>query len=165
MAFRFSLAAVLKYREALELREFVALEKVQQEIARLEAQIHEAEQDRCAKEQRRGQELTRGMRSRHLQEALDQELAIERYRDVLTKKQEELALKRQELLKAYEESRRKRELLEKLRDRKLGEYTHRPKPSEPQSMTYFCQGGSRPNRQRLPISGQMLPTGPLPLQM
>ena len=130
MAFRFSLAAVLKYREALELREFVALEKVQQEIARLEAQIHEAEQDRCAKEQRRGQELKRGMRSRHLQEALDQELAIERYRDVLTKKQEELALKRQELLKAYEESRRKRELLEKLRDRKLGEYTHEQAKAE-----------------------------------
>ena len=130
MAFRFSLAAVLKYREALELREFVALEKVQQEIARLEAQIREAEQDRCAKEQSRGQELTRGMRSQHLQDAIDQELAVERYRDELAKQKTGLALKRQELFKAYEESRRKREILEKLRDRRLAEYTREQAKAE-----------------------------------
>ena len=130
MAFRFSLAAVLKYREALELREFVALEKVQQDIARLEGQIHEAEHERCAKEQRRGQELTHGMRSRLLQEAIDDELAIEGYRDELTKKQNALTLKRQELFKAYQESRRKREILEKLRDRKLAEYTHEQAKAE-----------------------------------
>jgi flagellar export protein FliJ len=122
MPFRFSLAAVLKYREALELREFVALEKVQQEIARLEVEILEAEQERHAKEQRRGQELTRGMRSKHLQDAIDDELAVERYRDELAKKKTELALKRQELFKAYEEARRNREILKKLRERKLGEY-------------------------------------------
>ncbi len=67
---------------------------------------------------------TRGMRSRQLQDAIDDELAVERYRDELAKKQTELALKRQELFKAYEESRQKREILEKLRDRKLGEYRH-----------------------------------------
>lgn len=130
MAFRFSLAAVLKYREALELREFVALEKVQQEIARLELQILDAEQDRYAKEQSRRHELTRGMRSRHLQDAIDQELAVERYRDELVKQKTELALKRQELFKAYEESRRKREILEKLRDRKQAEYTREQAKAE-----------------------------------
>ncbi|MFZ3266970.1 MAG: hypothetical protein WA172_23405 [Terriglobales bacterium] len=130
MAFRFSLAAVLKYREALELREFVALEKVQQEIARLEAQIHEAEQDRGAKEQRRGQELARGMRSKQLQDAIDQELAVERYRDELAKQKTELALKRQELFKAYEESRRNREILAKLRTRKRADYTREQAKAE-----------------------------------
>jgi flagellar FliJ protein len=124
MAFRFSLAAVLKFREALELREFAALEKAQQEISLLQTQIREAEEDRSAKEQSRAQDLSRGMKSRQLQDALEQELAIERYRNELANKQHELDLKRQELLKAYEEARRKRELLEKLRDRKLGEYTH-----------------------------------------
>lgn len=130
MAFRFSLAAVLKYREALELREFAALEKAQQEIARLQAQIQEAEQDRKSKEQCRAQELQRGMRSQHLQDAIDNELAVERYRDELAKKQAELDAKRQELLKSYQEARRNREVFEKLRDRKLDEYTHAQNKAE-----------------------------------
>jgi flagellar FliJ protein len=130
MAFRFSLAAVLKYREALELREFAALEKAQQEIARLQAQIQEAEQDRKSKEQSRAQELQRGMRSQHLQDAIDDELAVERYRDELAKTQAELDAKRQELLKSYQEARRNREVFEKLRDRKLDEYTREQNRSQ-----------------------------------
>ncbi|MGA3193510.1 MAG: flagellar FliJ family protein [Terriglobales bacterium] len=123
MPFRFSLDAVLKYREALELREFVALEKAQQEIALLESQIVEAEQNRLAREQNRAQELRRGMRSKHLQDALDDEQALEHLRDELKKKQEELAIKRQEIFQAYQEARRNREIIEKLRERKLADYT------------------------------------------
>jgi flagellar export protein FliJ len=122
MSFRFSLAAVLKYREALELREFAALERVQQEIARLEANIDAAEKDRLALVSSRAEDLTRGMRALHLQDAIERELILERYQNDLRKKQHELTLKRQELLKAYDESRLKRELLEKLRDRKFAEY-------------------------------------------
>jgi flagellar FliJ protein len=122
MSFRFSLAAVLKYREALELREFAALERVHQEIAALEANLDAAEKDRLALESSRAEDLTRGMRALHLQDAIERELILERYQKDLRKKHQELALKRQELLKAYDESRRKRELLEKLRDRKLADY-------------------------------------------
>lgn len=122
MSFRFSLAAVLKYREALEQLELAALERVQQEIAQVEAQIQQAEQDQRTLERRRTERLKQGMPSIHLQNAIEEELAIERFREELSNKLSELALKRQEVLKTYEESRQKRELLARLRDRKFLEY-------------------------------------------
>jgi len=123
MAFRFSLAAVLKYRQALEQRELTALERAQAEIALRENQIHEAEADLCRLEQHRGVELRQGMPSIHLQDAIAQEHALSSLQKELTKKQEELKIKRQQLLKIYQEARQKRELLERLRERRLGQYT------------------------------------------
>lgn len=130
MAFRFTLAAVLKYREALEQRELTALEKTQQEITFLEMQIQKAEEDLSLLEQRHGEELKRGMPAIHLQGALEQENAIIRLREDLAKKQEELRSKRLEILKAYEEARQKRQLLERLHDRRLGEYTRQQVKAE-----------------------------------
>ena len=122
MAFRFSLAAVLTYREALEKRELAALEKAQQEIALLATQIQNAEQDLCLLERRREEDLRRGMPSIHLQDALEQEHAVEQFQKDLTKKREDLKIRRQEIFKSYEEQRQKRELLERLRERRLSEY-------------------------------------------
>jgi flagellar export protein FliJ len=123
MAFRFSLAAVLTYREALEQRELAALEKAQQEVALLETQIRQAEGDLCRLERRREEELKRGMPSIHLQDAIEQEHAVNRLQKDLTKKLEDLRVRRQDIFKAYEEARQKRQLLEKLRSRRLSEYT------------------------------------------
>jgi flagellar FliJ protein len=123
MPFRFSLAAVLRYREAIEQRELAALEAVQQEIARIEAAIERTEEELRTAGHGRNEALKRGMRSIQLQDALERELGLERYRTELTNKKQELAIKRLELFKIYDEARQKRELLEKLRDRKLGEYT------------------------------------------
>jgi len=130
MAFRFSLAAVLKYREALEQRELAALERVQAEIALLENQIRDAETDLCRLEQHRGEELRQGMPSVHLQDAIAQEHAIDSLKKELAKKQEDLKLKREQLLKIYEEARQKQELLERLRDRRLSEYTREQTKAE-----------------------------------
>jgi len=123
MAFRFSLAAVLKYREALEQRELAALERVQSEIALLENQICTAEEDLCRLEQRRGEELHRGMPSVHLQDAIAQEHAVDHLKKELSQKREEQKVKRQEILKAYEEAHQKRQLLQKLRTRRFGQYS------------------------------------------
>ena len=130
MAFRFSLAAVLKYREALEQRELAALERAQTEIAVLEKQIREAEADLCRLEQHRGEELRRGMPSIHLQSAIAQEHALDSLQKELTRKLEDLKIKRQQLLKIYEEARQKRELLERLRDRRLRDYTREQTKAE-----------------------------------
>ncbi|MGA9527439.1 MAG: hypothetical protein WBS24_04935 [Terriglobales bacterium] len=130
MPFRFSLSGVLKYREALEQRELTALEAVQQEIVLIEGQIEQATQALHAAGESRTEGLKRGMRSIQLQDAIERELGIERHRNDLIKKKQELAAKRQELFKIYEEARQKRELLEKLRDRKLGEYTREQSKAE-----------------------------------
>lgn len=130
MAFRFSLAAVLKYREALEQRELAALERVQAEIALLEVQIQTAADDLGRLERRRDQELHRGMPSVHLQDAIAQEHAVNHLSKQLTEKREEHKARRQELLRAYEEAHQKRELLDKLRARRFGQYSHEQAKSE-----------------------------------
>jgi len=130
MAFRFSLAAVLKYREVLEQRELAALERAQAEITLVENQIREAEADLCRLQQHRGEELRRGMPSIHLQDAIAQEQAVDSLQKELTKKQEDLKLKRQQLLKTYEAARQKRDLLERLRDRRLSDYMREQSKAE-----------------------------------
>jgi len=130
MAFRFSLAAVLKYREALEQRELAALERVQSEIALLEVQIHTAEGDLCRLEQHRDEELHRGMPSVHLQDAIAQEHALNHLKKELTDKQEEQKARRQEILKAYEEAHQKRQLLDKLRARRFDQYSREQAKAE-----------------------------------
>jgi flagellar FliJ protein len=130
MAFRFSLAAVLKYREALEQRELAALERVQSEIAMLENQVRTAEEDLCRLEQRRDEDLLRGMPSVHLQDAIAQEHAVNHLKKELAQKREEQKARRQEILKAYEEAHQKHELLEKLRSRRFGQYTREQAKAE-----------------------------------
>jgi flagellar FliJ protein len=130
MAFRFTLGAVLKYREALEQRERAALEKAQLEIALLEMQIGKAEEDLSLLEQRRDCELKRGMPAIHLQQAIEQEHTVVQLKDDLTKKREELRLKRLGILKAYEDVRQKRELMERLRERRFAEYTRKQAKAE-----------------------------------
>ena len=130
MAFRFSLAAVLTYREALEQRELAALERVQQEIALLEKQIQDAESNLRLLEQQREEELKRGMRSIHLQDAIEREHTALQLQKELAKRCADLRIKRQGILNAYEEARQKRTLLEKLRERKLHEYTREQAKAE-----------------------------------
>lgn len=130
MGFRFSLAAVLKYRQALEQREQAALEKIQQEIVILEGQIIEAEQNLLLLESRRDENLKAGMPAIHLQDAIEQEHALARLKTDLTTKREEMRLKRLEILKAYEQARQKRELLERLRERGFDEYVREQTKAE-----------------------------------
>jgi flagellar export protein FliJ len=122
MPFRFALAAVLKYRKNLEQREYQALGKVQQEIAQVELQIQQCEEWRSERVRQREGEAARGIASVHLQDAYERERSLERQRDELQLKQEELRVKRHQCLKAYELARQKHEILEELRNRQLNMY-------------------------------------------
>lgn len=124
MAFRFALAAVLKYRESLEQREYLALERIQQQIAQMERRLHKCEERQSAAAKRRETELGRGIPSIHLQAAYDEELALQKQREALQGKLQELRLTRQQCLKAYEQARQKREVLDDLRLRQLNAYRH-----------------------------------------
>jgi flagellar export protein FliJ len=122
MAFRFTLAAVLKYRKNLEQREYLALGRVQQEIAQAEAQLHECEQWLSEIANLRATETARGMAAVHLQDAYDREHTLVKQRDELQVRRQELKVKRHQCLKAYELARQKREILEKLRSQQLDAY-------------------------------------------
>lgn len=122
MAFRFALAAVLKYRESLEQREYLALERIQQEIVQTETALQQCEERRSAATQRREDALRRCVTSVHLQAAYEEETALEEQGEKLRVQLRQLQVKRQNCLKAYELARRNRELLDELRMRQLDAY-------------------------------------------
>ena len=123
MPFQFTLAAVLIYRESLEHREYVALEQIQQEITRTEAQILQIEEWRGVAAQQRAAELARGVRSVQLQQAYEYEVALERHRDFQQGKLRELKARLQQQLKSYEQARQKRRVLDELRSHQFEAYT------------------------------------------
>ena len=122
MAFEFKLAAVLRYRESLEQREYLALQRIQQEITQLEAQIQRCQEQYAAARNRRETELARGIASIHLQAVYEEELALEKHLDKLQAQRKELEGRRQQCLKTYQLARQKREVLDRLRVRQLEAY-------------------------------------------
>lgn len=123
MAFQFPLAAVLRYRESLEQREYLALEKIQQDIVRLEGRIRQVESERSEASENRIRELARGTRAVALQSAYEYEKALEQEIERLRGQWQELKKKWRQQLAAYELARRNRETLEKLRERQRDAYT------------------------------------------
>jgi flagellar export protein FliJ len=123
MSFHFSLATVLKLRETIERREYLALERILMEIAYAEAQLREVDEWLSLVVQRRQADLAEGLPSIHLQGLFEQELALEHRRDALRLELEKLMVKRQQHVKAYELARQKREMLNELRARQLDAYT------------------------------------------
>ena len=122
MSFQFPLAAVLRYRESIEQREYYALERTQQEIARVEERIRQVQED-CSKATReRATELTRGIRAAHVQFAYEYQMALEQQRDLLLALLKELKMKWRQQLASYDVARRNRETLEKLREKQLDAY-------------------------------------------
>jgi flagellar FliJ protein len=124
MAFRFALAAVLKYREMLEQQAYLALERIQLEIAQTERRIQKLEETWLAMTKRREGELDHGTPSIHLQAAYQQEAFLQKQRDDLLLKVQELQTKRHAAMKTYELARQEREVLEELRTRQLDAYRH-----------------------------------------
>jgi len=122
MAFRFALSALLRYRESLERREYLALEKVQQEIAQTENLIQQCEQELTAAQTRRERGLKDGVVSVHLQALYQEESALEELRDKLRSHWQQLQLKRQNCMRAYEVAHRNREVLDNLRLRQFDAY-------------------------------------------
>jgi flagellar export protein FliJ len=122
MSFRFTLAAVLKYRKNLEQREYLALAKVHQEIAQVEMQLSQFEEWLSEITNLRAAETVRGIASVHLQNAYERERTLETQREQLQAKRHDLMVKRQQCWKTYELARQKREILEELRGQQLDAY-------------------------------------------
>jgi flagellar export protein FliJ len=122
MAFRFPLAAVLKYRESMEQREYLALERIQMEIARMQAQIAQAAAARSAAAASSLEQLSRGLAAIHLQEAREYESALERSQTLFEEKLKELRVSLRQRLRTYQIARQKREVLDELRSRQKNAY-------------------------------------------
>jgi flagellar protein FliJ len=122
MPFQFPLATVLRYRESIEQREYFALEKIQQDIVRVELRIGQVENDCSAAAQNRISELAQGTRAATLQSAYEYQRALEQQIEALRTLLRELKTKWRQQLVSYELARRNRETLEKLREKQLEKY-------------------------------------------
>jgi flagellar export protein FliJ len=123
MAFQFPLAAVLRYRESIEQREYFTLEQLQQEIVRVEINISQAESALSVATHNRIGDLAQGTRAITLQFAYRYERSLEQEIERLRGLWRELKIKWRHQLASYEVARRNRETLEKLRERQLEVYT------------------------------------------
>lgn len=117
MAFHFSLAAVLKLRKSIEQQEYLNLEKIHQEIAHSHNEISNAELRQAELQHDRDIQLSGSMPSIHLQNIFEQIFALEQRKDALKVVLAELAVKKDQQLKIYNEARQKREVLESVRER------------------------------------------------
>lgn len=119
MAFQFSLAAVLKYREGLEHREFLALEKLQNDVSLAELRVKQVEEQYLAAEKNRTAELAAGVVAADLRSAYEYRASLDRQRQILLNQLQTARTKWQQQLQKYQAARRSRETLDKLRSQKL----------------------------------------------
>ncbi len=122
MSFQFPLAAVLRYRESIEQREYLALEKIQQDVVRVELRISQVDSDWLAAIRERTADLAHGTRAAVMQSGYEYERVLEQERERLRGQWQELKLKWRQQLASYELARRNRETLEKLRKKQLDAY-------------------------------------------
>ena len=123
MAFQFSLAGVLRYRQSQEERERLALQRLHTRRAALLRELHEIREASL--------QLQRSLR-RHLQQALIPAVAVQVCGDMtnrLERRQQQLRAALLQLqsevavqTERYKQARQKREVLDSLCERQLNEY-------------------------------------------
>jgi len=133
MSFQFSLAAVLRYRESIEQREYFALERTQQEIVHTGARIRNVEQEYSTALQNRAADLAKGVRAADVQSGYEYQTALEQQLEALRNSLQELKIKWRQQMASYAMARRNRETLERLREKQLDAYI-REKAKREQSM-------------------------------
>src|ERR1700723_785048 len=109
MSFHFPLAAVLRYRESMEQREHLALERLQQEISRVEATLLQIGEDRSTAMQTLLADLAQGTRAAEVQAAYEHQRALQQQHEALQTLLQELKKKWRQQLASYVLARRNRE--------------------------------------------------------
>jgi flagellar export protein FliJ len=123
MSFHFPLAAVLRYRESIEQREHLALERLQQAIAGAEVRMRQIGEDRSTAAQTLLADLARGTRAAEVQSAYEYQRVLEQQQEALQTLSQELKKKWRQQLVTYELARRHRETMENLRQKQLDVYS------------------------------------------
>ena len=133
MGFRFPLAAVLRLRESLERREYLALQALHSQVAEVRSDIKALEQALVQARIQRANQLKDGLSAAHLQLELAGEARIQQKRQSLLAKLADLQTKVKEQISKYQQARRERETLEALRRKQLEEYTREQAVREQQA--------------------------------
>jgi len=121
--FRFSLQAVLRFRQNLERRERLRLEAATRDLAKARRQYEEAELDRANAAAQLQSKLRQGMTAEEVRFELACDRARRRCIAACLEQVGKMQALRQQQLEAYQKARQRREILENLRQRQLAAYS------------------------------------------
>ncbi|MGH9538529.1 MAG: flagellar FliJ family protein [Terriglobales bacterium] len=117
MAFRFTLDAVLRFRESVEHSEEAVLHRIVQEIAEAELELLQVEGRQNLLRERRERDLTGKLPAVYLLEIAEQESDLQKVADVLRLRLQQLEAQRIKQLAVYQAAHQDREVLSELRKR------------------------------------------------
>jgi len=122
MAFRFSLAQVLRVRESIEKREEQALQRAEMEVAQTQRRIEELTEQMAKAERARAEALLRPIRAIDLQGIQAEMAAAVEARQTLLDTLEVLKQQRDAQMKLYQEAHNGRQMLTDLEEEHKAEY-------------------------------------------
>ena len=117
MAFRFTLDAVLRFRESVEHSEEATLHRIVQEIAEAELEVQQVEERQTRLRERRERDLTGNLPAVYLLEIAERESELQKIADGLRLRLQQLEAQRVKQLAVYQAAHQDREVLSELRKR------------------------------------------------
>jgi flagellar FliJ protein len=130
MAFKFSLASVLKLRQNLEQRELLLLERRYAELAAAQSAYWQAQAALIAERQRQQEELRSGTTAVQLQTGLEYSAELEQQRRRAELKVLEAQTRVREQQEIYWKARQQRDVLQELRQQQFEAYSREQAKSE-----------------------------------
>lgn len=145
MAFRFSLDAVLRFRQSVEHSEEAILLRIVQEIAQVELELRQVDAEQVRIREQRERDLKLKLPAVHLKEIAIRELELKALADGLRFRLRQLETQRLGQLAIYQTARQDREVLSELRKRHRQSYHLEQKRQEQRMLddSFLARGKPR----------------------
>lgn len=122
MAFRFSLDAVLRFRQSVEHSEEAVLHRIVQDIAGVELELQQVDEKQSRLRVQREQNLTQILPAVHLLEIAEREMELKEMADGLRSRLRQLEAQRVKQLAIYQTAHQDRQILSELREQQRRAY-------------------------------------------
>ncbi len=134
MPFRFSLENILSFRKNVEHAEELSLNKILQEIASIQMDLHRVETEHKQFRAQRDRDLTKGLPAAYLQELIEKEQYLENSMEMLRVQLQDLEIKRMAQLTVLRTAQQNREVLDEMRKQKHTTYQREQNRREQKDM-------------------------------
>jgi len=122
MSFRFSLGAVLRFRQSVEHSEEAVLHRIVQDIAGVELELQQVDEKQSRLRAQREQNLTHKLPAVHLLEIAEREMELKKVADGLRSRLRQLETQRVKQLAIYQTAHQDRQVLSELREQQRRVY-------------------------------------------
>jgi len=134
MAFRFTLDAVLRFRESVEHSEEAALLLIVRQIIEAEQELQQVDAEQARIREQREKDLALKLPAAHLMEITERELELKGAADELRVRLQQLETQRLTQLGVYQIARQDRQVLSELRERQRHAYQLQQKRQEQKTL-------------------------------